>query len=425
MKYKKIGVNTLENYVVEGGKVLEGEVEISGSKNAALPIIAATILNKEKVEITNCPNIHDVLIMLNILEILGCNVHMESNIVLVDTSGINNYEIPENLMREMRSSVIIVGAMLGRMKKCVFTYPGGCEIGARPINMHLEGFKQLGVNIVEEHGKITCECEKLIGADITLDFPSVGATENIMLASCLAEGTTIIRNVAREPEIKDLQDFLNEMGAEITGAGSNTIIVKGVNKLHRASHKVIPDRIEAGTYLCIATATHGHLILKNVVPEHIASTMHKLRQIGNKIDVRKNEISIHPPHILLPTNVKTMPYPGFPTDMQSQFTSVLSMANGTSIVVETIFENRFKYINELIRMGANITVEGRSAIIQGVKKLNGATLETKDLRGGAALVIAALSAHGESTISGIHFLERGYENFVNKLQLIGAKIEKK
>ena len=291
--------------------------------------------------------------------------------------------------------------------------------------MHLEGFKQLGVNIVEEYGKITCECEKLIAADITLDFPSVGATENLMLASCMAEGTTIIRNVAREPEIRDLQDFLNEMGAEINGAGSNTIVIKGVDKLHQVSHKVIPDRIEAGTYLCIAASTQSNIVLKNVIPEHIASTMHKLRQTGNKIDARKNEISIHPPHILLPTNIKTMPYPGFPTDMQSQFSAMLAIANGTSIVVETIFENRFKYVNELIRMGANITVEGRSAIIQGVKILNGATLETKDLRGGAALIIAALSAQGESTITGIHFLERGYENFVKKLQLIGAKIEKK
>ena len=415
----------MESYVIEGGKVLEGEVEISGSKNAALPIIAATILNKEKVEITNCPDIHDVSIMLNILEVLGCKVHMEKNIVTVDTSSINNYEIPENLMREMRSSVIIVGAMLGRMKKCVFTYPGGCEIGARPINMHLDGFKQLGVNIVEEHGKITCKCERLNGADITLDFPSVGATENIMLAGCLADGTTIIRNVAREPEIRDLQDFLNSMGAEITGAGSNTIVIKGVPKLHEATHSVIPDRIEAGTYMCLAVGTHSSIILKNVIPEHVASTTHKLRQMGAKIDARKNEMSIRAPKIILPTNIKTMPYPGFPTDMQSQLTSVLTVANGTSIVVETIFENRFKYVNELIRMGANITIEGRSAIIQGVKAINGATLEMKDLRGGAALVIAALMANGESTISGIHFLERGYEIFINKLQLIGAKIEKK
>ncbi len=414
----------MENYVVEGGNRLEGEVTISGAKNAALPIIAATLLNPEKIEIDNCPNIHDVFIMIDILNSLGCSVHMENNKMMVDTSGLNKYEIPENLMREMRSSVILAGAMLGRMKKCVFTYPGGCEIGARPINMHLEGFKQLGVSIVEESGRITCECGKLIGADITLDFPSVGATENIMLASVFADGTTYVRNVAREPEIKDLQDFLNGMGANIVGAGSNTIIIKGVKALHETVHNVIPDRIEAGTYLCLAAATQGDVIIKNVIPDHINSVLHKLKQIGSRLDVKKNEIAIRAPKLVLPTNIKTMPYPGFPTDMQSQFVSLLSIASGTSIVVETIFENRFKYVNELIRMGANITIEGRTAIIQGVDKLNGAIIETKDLRGGAALVIASLAAQGESKISGVNYLERGYENFVQKLQLLGAKIIK-
>lgn len=414
----------MENYVVEGGNRLEGEVTISGAKNAALPIIAATLLNPEKIEIDNCPNIHDVFIMIDILNSLGCSVHMENNKMMVDTSGLNKYEIPENLMREMRSSVILAGAMLGRMKKCVFTYPGGCEIGARPINMHLEGFKQLGVSIVEESGRITCECGKLIGADITLDFPSVGATENIMLASVFADGTTYVRNVAREPEIKDLQDFLNGMGANIVGAGSNTIIIKGVKALHETVHNVISDRIEAGTYLCLAAATQGDVIIKNVIPDHINSVLHKLKQIGSRLDVKKNEIAIRAPKLVLPTNIKTMPYPGFPTDMQSQFVSLLSIASGTSIVVETIFENRFKYVNELIRMGANITIEGRTAIIQGVDKLNGAIIETKDLRGGAALVIASLAAQGESKISGVNYLERGYENFVQKLQLLGAKIIK-
>ena len=414
----------MENYVVEGGNRLEGEVTISGAKNAALPIIAATLLNPEKIEIDNCPNIHDVFIMIDILNSLGCSVHMENNKMMVDTSGLNKYEIPENLMREMRSSVILAGAMLGRMKKCVFTYPGGCEIGARPINMHLDGFKQLGVSIVEESGRITCECGKLIGADITLDFPSVGATENIMLASVFADGTTYVRNVAREPEIKDLQDFLNGMGANIVGAGSNTIIIKGVKALHETVHNVSPDRIEAGTYLCLAAATQGDVIIKNVIPDHINSVLHKLKQIGSRLDVKKNEIAIRAPKLVLPTNIKTMPYPGFPTDMQSQFVSLLSIASGTSIVVETIFENRFKYVNELIRMGANITIEGRTAIIQGVDKLNGAIIETKDLRGGAALVIASLAAQGESKISGVNYLERGYENFVQKLQLLGAKIIK-
>lgn len=418
-------VNTLENYIIEGGRKLEGEVVISGAKNAALPIIAATILNPEQSEIENCPNIHDVRIMLNILEILGCKVHKDNSKIVIDTSTITGYEIPENLMHEMRSSVILVGALLARKKKCVFTYPGGCEIGARPINMHLEGFKQLGVEMKEEYGRITCSCEKLKGADITLDFPSVGATENIMLASSMAEGVTYIRNVAREPEIKDLQDFLNGMGADIKGAGSNTIVVKGVKKFHHSVHKVIPDRIEAGTYLCMAAATHGNVLLKNVNPEHISSIVHKLRQMGAKVDVRPREVGIYTSRPLIATNIKTMPYPGFPTDMQSQFVALLSIARGTSIVVENIFENRFKYVNELLRMGANITVEGRTAIIQGVPYLKGAPLEVKDLRGGAALVLAGLMAEGESKITGIHYLERGYENLVEKLQILGAKIEKK
>ncbi len=417
-------MNFLENYVIEGGNRLNGEVTVSGAKNAALPIIAATLLNPNIIEIDNCPNIRDVYIMIDILNSLGCHVHIEKNKLKVDASGLNKFEIPENLMREMRSSVILAGAMLGRTGKCIFTYPGGCEIGARPINMHLEGFKQLGVKIVEEYGRITCECDKLIGADITLDFPSVGATENIMLASVFADGTTYVRNVAREPEIKDLQDFLNGMGANIVGAGSNTIIIKGVKSLHESTHKVIPDRIEAGTYLCLATATRGEVVVKNVIPDHINSVLHKLKQVGSKLEVRKSEIIVRAPKVLLPVNLKTMPYPGFPTDMQSQLVSILTVAKGTSIIVETIFENRFKYVNELIRMGANITIEGRTAIVQGVNKLNGAMVETKDLRGGAALVIAGLIADGESKISGINYLERGYENFVQKLQLLGAKITK-
>lgn len=312
----------------------------------------------------------------------------------------------------------------GRFKKCIFTYPGGCEIGARPINLHLEGFRQLGVQVDEEEGHIKCECDKLKGADITLDFPSVGATENIMLASCLAKGTTYIRNVAREPEIKNLQDFLNSMGAKITGAGSNTIIINGVSKLKDTTFRVIPDRIETGTYLCMATAASGNIRLIDTIPDHINSIIHKLRQMGCKIDIVGNDIYLKSPNKIKAINLKTMPYPGFPTDMQSQFVSLLSVAQGTSIVVENIFENRYKYVNELMRMGANITVEGRTAIIQGVKKLSGAVIEAKDLRGGAALILAALMAKGTSTINGVHYIERGYEDLEKKLSILGAKIHK-
>ena len=414
----------MKSYIVEGGKQLEGVINISGSKNAALPIIAATILNPGTSIIKNCPNIYDVKNMFMILEILGAKITRNDDEVIIDTTNIKDYEIPANLMHEMRSSVIIAGALIGRMKKCIFTYPGGCEIGARPINMHLDAFKQIGVDIVEKDGYIICECGKLNSADITLDFPSVGATENIMLASCMADGVTYIRNAAREPEIKALQEFINNMGGKIKGAGSNTISIEGPTKFHDVEHKVIPDRIECGTYMCMVAGCKGSVELTNVEPEHVLSIIHKLRGIGNKIDIVRDKIFIKAPERIKATKIKTMPYPGFPTDMQSQFTSLLTVAKGTSIITENIFENRFKYINELIRMGAIATIEGRTVIVEGVNKLHGAEVEIKDLRGGAALILAALMADGKTKINGINFVERGYENIVEKLSIIGAKIIK-
>lgn len=414
----------MEKYIIDGGHALEGVVKISGSKNASLPIIAACILNNGVSVIKNCPDIHDVKIMLTILQSLGAKIKRNKDEVEIDASTIDKFEIPADLMKEMRSSVIIAGALLAKMKKCIFTYPGGCEIGARPINMHLEGFKQLGVNIVEKNGYIICECEKLAQADITLDFPSVGATENIMLASTMANGVTYIRNVAREPEIKDLQDFLNSMGASIKGAGSNTIVVKGATKFHDVEYNVIPDRIEAGTFMCMACATYGDIELRNVVSEHVSAVIHKLKNTGAKIEIAENEIRICSKNKIKPINIKTMPYPGFPTDMQSQISAMLTIADGTSIITETIFENRYKYVNELIRMGAVVTVEERTAIIQGVNKLHSADVEVKDLRGGAALMIAGLIAEGSTKISGINYIERGYENIIEKLSIIGAKIQK-
>ena len=413
----------MSNYIIEGGYLLNGEIDVSGSKNAALPIIAASLLNKGVVEIKNCPNIHDVKIMFRILEKLGCKITVSNSKIIIDTLNLNNCEIPEDLMHEMRSSVIIVGALIGRLGCSKFTYPGGCEIGARPINMHLDGFKQLGVVINENSGFIECKVNKLEGTEIVLDFPSVGATENIMLASTLAEGTTYIRNVAREPEIKSLQDFLNSMGAKISGAGSNTIKIKGVKSLHDTSYEVIPDRIEAGTYLCMVAGCGGEIKLNNINPEHINGVMHKLKQTNCKVGASKSSVYLKKNKDLNGVNIKTMPYPGFPTDMQSQFVTLLTVAKGTSIVVENIFENRFKYVNELIRMGANITLEGKTAIIQGVNKLNAANVEAKDLRGGAALVAAALMAEGVSNVSGIIYIERGYENLVKKLSILGAKIK--
>lgn len=415
----------MSSYIIEGGNRLIGEVNISGSKNAALPIMAASILNKGTTIIENAPDIRDVKMMCSILEKLGCDVIRENNKITINATDITSSEIPEELMREMRSSVIIAGALIGRLHECKFTYPGGCEIGSRPINLHLEAFKQLGVELKEENGFIECKTNNLIGSEIVLDFPSVGATENIMLASSLAEGITYIRNVAREPEIKNLQEFLNSMGASVSGAGSNTIVVRGVKSLHDTTFSVIPDRIEAGTYLCMGAITRGEIKLNHVNPEHISLIIHKLKQMNFKIGVSKDTIMLKTHREILSTNIKTMPYPGFPTDMQSQFVTLLSLANGTSIVVENIFENRFKYVNELIRMGANITVEGKTAIIQGVKKLSPATVSAKELRGGAALIMAALTAEGTSQVCQIEYVERGYEKIIEKLTNIGAKIEKK
>lgn len=411
-----------DRYIVKGGNVLRGELKISGSKNASLPVIAATLLCDDVVELENCPDIHDVKIMLDILQKLGCKVAYNNSKIIVDSRGLNSCEIPNDLMHEMRSSVIIVGALLGRCGKCKFTYPGGCEIGARPINMHLDAFEQLGVSIKEDMGVIECEADKLIGTEIVLDFPSVGATENIMLASCLADGVTHIKNVAREPEIKCLQDFLNSMGADIVGAGSNSIMIKGVKSLHASSFKVIPDRIETGTYLLMAIATRGEILVKDVVPEHVESLIHKMKRMNCKILVSQDTIFAKYNKYIKAVDMKTMPYPGFPTDLQSQFVTTMALAKGTSIVVENIFENRYKYVNELLRMGANITIEGKTAIIQGVDKLNAAKLEAKDLRGGAALIEAALVADGESEITGVKYIERGYEKIAQKLTSVGAII---
>lgn len=414
----------MNEYIIEGGHKLSGIIDISGSKNATLPILAATILNEGISIIDNVPDIKDVDTMCLILESLGCIVKREKNQVIVDASNIETSEIPEELMREMRSSVIIAGALIARTNKCQFTYPGGCEIGSRPINLHLEAFEQLGVIIDEKNGYINCVSNNLEGTEIVLDFPSVGATENIMLAAIFAKGETKIKNVAREPEIKNLQDFLNSMGAKIKGAGSNTIIIKGVSKLHNSEFSIIPDRIEAASYLCMAAITSGEIIINKVNPEHLSSAIHKLKRMNLKIVCSKNEIYLKTIKSLAPTNIKTMPYPGFPTDMQSQFTTLLTIAKGTSIVVENIFENRYKYVNELVKMGANITVEDRTAIIQGVDTLFAASVEAKELRGGVSLVTAALAAQGISKITGIGFIERGYENLTKKLTILGAKISK-
>lgn len=412
----------MSSYIIEGGKRLEGEVNISGSKNASLPIIAASILNNNITKLYNVPNIHDTQITLEILKILGCKIGKKSDKIIIDSRNMKKTEIPEELMRQMRSSVVLAGAIIGRFKEAKISYPGGCDIGARPIDLHLKGFRKLGIEVEEESGFIKCKCEKIIGNTIHLDFPSVGATENIMLASVLAEGETTINNAAMEPEIIDLQNMLNRMGAKITGAGTNIIKIVGVKNLKEVSYTIMPDRIEAGTFLCAGAITEGKIKLNNVNVEHIAPVINKLEECGCKIEILKNSVKLDAPKKLKCVDIKTMPYPGFPTDMQSVFATVLTVSKGTSIVVENIFENRYKYTQELVRMGAKISIEGKTAVIKGVKRLYGANVKATDLRGGAALVLAATVAKGTTKIENIEYIQRGYEKFNKKLENIGVDI---
>ncbi|WP_094547566.1 UDP-N-acetylglucosamine 1-carboxyvinyltransferase [Petroclostridium xylanilyticum] len=415
----------MSRIVIAGGNILEGEVNVNGAKNAVLPILAATILNGGINVIHNCPELKDVSASLQILEFLGCEVKRQGKTIIVDSSNIKDYRVPEQLMREMRSSVIFLGSIISKCRKAVLSYPGGCEIGPRPIDLHLKALRQLGIKINEAHGYIYCDAARIDANDINLNFPSVGATENIILAAVMANGTTIIRNVAKEPEIVDLQDYLNAMGAKISGAGTSVIKIEGVEKLHDVEHTVIPDRIEGSTYLAAAAITGGTVKITNVNPEHLQAVLAALRECGCKIYVEKNTITLSRTSTLQPVDViRTLPYPGFPTDMQAPMMSVLTLARGTSIISETIFENRFKHVEELMRMGADIMVDGRVAVIRGVEKLTGANVNAMDLRGGAALVIAGLAAEGSTVIEGVHHIDRGYEKIEDKLRLLGADIKR-
>ena len=413
----------MSNYIIEGGKRLEGTVKISGSKNSSLPIIAATILNAGKTTLYNVPNIQDTQMMFKILEMLGAKIEKKNEKIKIDTSKIEKFEIPPELMHKMRSSVILAGALLGRYHKAIFSYPGGCDIGSRPIDLHLKSFEKLGITVNQNYGIIECLTEKIKGEKIDLDFPSVGATENAILASVLVDGTTIITNAAREPEIIDLQNFLNKMGAKVIGAGTDEIQIKGVQQLKDVSYNIMPDRIEAGSFLCFAAATKGNVILEDVNSTHITPIINKLEEAGCKIDIAKSKIKILAPKKLKAIDIKTMPYPGFPTDMQSVFSAMLTTAKGTSIIVENIFENRYKYTQELNKMGARITVEGKSAVIRGVKRIYGADVKATDLRGGASLVLAGLVAKGTTKIENIEYILRGYENLEKKLSKLGANIK--
>lgn len=412
-------------YVINGGNKLVGEVSVSGAKNAVLPILAATVIGENKSTILNIPNLRDVEIMESILLNLGCSVKRTGNIMEVESKPLNKVIVPEELVREMRSSIILMGAMLSRTGEVVIGYPGGCEIGPRPIDLHLKALREMGAVIEESHGLLYCKTDGLKGCDIQLDYPSVGATENIILAAVKAKGTTVIRNAAREPEIVDLQNYLNKAGAKISGAGTSVITIEGVKKLKDVTHTIIPDRIVAGTFMVASTITGGDIILNNIIVEHLLGTIAKLKEAGAIIYTNGNTLKILGPRKINSIEmIQTLPYPGFPTDMQAQMMALLSIANGTSIICETVFENRFKHGEELIRMGANIKIFGRVAVINGVKELTGAKVSAKDLRGGAALTLAGLVAKGTTEVHNIYHIERGYEDFHIILKNLGADIVK-
>lgn len=413
----------MEKIIVKKSQNLHGNIKVDGSKNSILPILAATLLSEEECIIHDIPKLQDVKIMCKLLETLGAKVEkIGANTLRISAENITTCEAPYELISKMRASFLVMGPLLARCKNAKVYMPGGCAIGTRPIDLHLKGFKYLGSEIKSENGYVNAYTEKLVGKEIYLDFPSVGATENIIMAASLAEGDTIIENAAEEPEIVDLANFINSMGGNIVGAGTKTIRIKGVKKLHKTEHTVIPDRIEAGTYMVAAAATGGDIMVENVVPSHLQPIIAKLREAGVTIEEYDDKIRVVSGGSIKPVDIKTLPYPGFPTDMQAQFMAMLSKADGTSIINETIFENRFMHVNEMSRMGLNARVEGNSAILKGNSHLSGAKVRATDLRAGAALIIAGLLADGETEITEVYHIKRGYSNIVGKLQNLGADI---
>ena len=415
----------MEQYIIKGGTPLLGEVEIGGAKNASLAIVAAAILTDEKVYIDNLPDVRDVNVLLNSIEEIGAKVSKKGkHSVIIDGSGVDSLRIDYENIKKIRASYYLLGALLGRFKKAEVALPGGCEIGSRPIDQHIKGFKALGAHVDIEHGMLVAQAEKLEGNSIYMDVVSVGATINVMLAAVLAEGETSIENAAKEPHIVDTANMLNSMGANIKGAGTDVIRIKGVKKLHSTEYTVIPDQIEAGTFMFGAAVTGGNVLVKNVIPKHLESITSKILEMGCVVEEYDDSLRVIAGEMIVNTHVKTLPYPGFPTDMQPQIVIALALGKGTSIVTESIFENRFKYVDELSRMGAKIKVEGNTAIIDGVEKYTGAEVYAPDLRAGAALVLAGIAADGFTTIDDIKYIERGYEEFDKKLQGLGAVIAK-
>ena len=414
----------MEQYVIKGGVCLQGEVSIGGAKNAALGILAAAIMTDETVTIENVPNVRDIRVLLQAIEGIGAKVtYVYNNSVQINGGSISDINVDYEYIKKIRASYYLLGALLGKYKESQVALPGGCNIGSRPIDQHIKGFKALGAEVDISYGKIHTKAEKLVGSHIYFDVVTVGATINLMLASCMAEGDTILENAAKEPHIVDVANFLNAMGANIKGAGTDVIRIKGVSRLHGTTYSIIPDQIEAGTFMTMAAATKGNVLIKNVIPKHLEAISSKLNEIGARVIEYDDAVRVMADGRFKATQIKTLPYPGFPTDMQPQMAVTLALSQGTSVITESIFENRFKYVSELSRMGARIKVEGNSAVITGVDGYTGANLVAPDLRAGAALVIAALAAEGFSTIDDIKYILRGYEDFDGKIRGLGGQIE--
>jgi UDP-N-acetylglucosamine 1-carboxyvinyltransferase len=414
-----------EKFLITGGKRLKGSVEISGAKNSALSIMAATLLTKDVCILRNIPHLTDVDTMIAVIRKLGIKVEWkEDNTLYIDSDYFNNYEAPYELVKKMRASILVMGPLLARLHKAKISLPGGCAIGARPVDFHIKGFETLGAQVEVEKGYIKAEVNKLRGGDIYLERPSLGATENIMMAASLSEGVTKIENAAKDPEVVELGNFLIKMGAKIEGLGTDLIKINGVKKLNGVDYNIIPDRIEAGTYMIAAAITSGDILIEKIDPLLIKPLIVKLEEAGVKIKQEKDLIEVIGPNSINAVDIKTLPYPGFPTDMQPQFMALSCVAKGTSVITETVFENRFAHTGDLIRMGADIKVEGRSAIIKGVKKLSAAPVMASDLRGGAALILAGLVADGTTELSRIYHLDRGYVNLEKKLTALGANIHR-
>ena len=413
----------MERLVIRGGRALEGSTRIHGAKNAALPILAAVTMASGETVIRDVPNLDDIRVMLDILRSLGARVHYADRVVTVDPTGIHTTDVPEHLMRMMRSSVFLMGPLLARFGTVRVSKPGGCSIGTRPIDFHVKGLAMLGAEIIDRHGYIECRAQTLHGASIFLDFPSVGATENLMMAAVMADGETVIGNAAREPEIKDLAAFLNQMGAHIEGAGEDTIVIQGAPRLHACDFRVSPDRVVTGTLMVAGAITQGHVVLENARASDLSAVIMKLREAGVQVTAGHDIIEVKRNGALRAVDrIQTAPYPGFPTDLQAPFMSLLTLAKGTSIISETIFEDRFQHVSELQRMGAAIKVDLRTAFVKGVRELSGAMVEATDLRAGAALVLAGLGAEGTTVVDRVYHIDRGYESFETQLRDLGANI---